>query len=138
MIYLIESLKKVLVGSRFLDGDIVKDRRFGGFCNCGGIMFQKIWVAIGDCEILISECEKCWKNQAYIFNSKRFIRKEDVNVITRDKFKEYLQSFLELNEFTSLINALNGYEYDLKAFESAKNKLEALNLKIDEISDLLK
>ncbi|MCS7121938.1 MAG: hypothetical protein NZ895_05005 [Archaeoglobaceae archaeon] len=58
-----------------MDCEEVKENLFGGFCNCGSVMRQRFWAKSDELEILIFECEKCWKNEALIFKNRTYINR---------------------------------------------------------------
>ncbi len=135
---LVEPLKKVIIEDRAIKGDEVRGSKFGGFCNCGGIMHQKFWIQNGAKEILISECEKCWKNEAMIFNSRRFVGKQEVRVLSKSEFIEYLRSILSDLEFEAVLGKARGSAYKPAALTRAKKKLTEMDLSIDEVIEVLK
>ncbi|MCS7118845.1 MAG: hypothetical protein RMH75_02235 [Archaeoglobaceae archaeon] len=138
MIYLLEPIKKVVIEDIAYVGKEVKEKYFGGFCECGGMMFQKIWLDIEKTKILISECEKCWKNSAYFFNSYRFTKKEEVRVVEKIGFTEYLRSFLSDLEIEALIGKARDRSYKPSDLSRAKKKLNDMNISIEELIGVLK
>lgn len=135
---MVEPLKKLLINGKAVSGEFVKERLFGGFCNCGGVMLQKLWINSEDEAILIAECEKCWKNQAKIFNSLSFIGQTDVTVLDKSKFKQFLNKVLSGSEYEALVNKALGQDYQPSALSRAKKKLAEMNLEIDDVLDILK
>ncbi len=138
MMLVVEPLKKVIIDNRVLRSEEVKDKKFGGFCTCGGLMHQKFWIQNGSKEILISECEKCWRNEALIFNSKRFVGREEVTVLNKADFIKYLRDMLTEVEFESLIKKASNSSYKPSALSRAKKKLGEMGLGIDEVLELLR
>ncbi len=134
----VEPLKRVIIDDKALKGEEVREKKFGGFCSCGGIMHQKLWIRNGANEILISECEKCWKNEAMIFNSRRFVRKEDVAVLSRSEFMEFLKEILSDTEFEAVLNKAKGSSYKPSALSRAKKKLAERDIELDEVIEILK
>ncbi|HDN73598.1 MAG TPA: hypothetical protein ENG16_01065 [Archaeoglobus sp.] len=134
----LEPLKKAIVNHRAVNLEEITAKKFGGFCSCGGVMFQKSWVRNENREILISECERCWKIEALVFNSRRFVRKEDVIIIKGDDFVNFLRDFLSESEFEAVIGKAKGNKYKPTALSRAKKRLSNLNLNIDEVLTLLK
>ncbi len=137
MIRLIEPLRKVILDGVAYSGVEVQDELFGGFCDCGGIMFQKLWIENETRKILISECEKCWKNEATIFNSLRFEGKQDVEVLGRHEFKKFLSEVLDESELEALINRAKNREYHPMKYSSAKKKISKMKLEVEEVLELL-
>lgn len=138
MIKLVEPLKKVILEDTAYAGEEVEEKFFGGFCECGGLMLQKLWVQSGNKRILISECEKCWKNKAIVFSSFKFEEKRDVDVLNRHEFAEYLKNFLTDSEFEALLNKAKGREFQSIAYSNAKKKLLDMNFTIEEVLDILR
>ncbi len=133
MIY-IEPLDKLITEKGTLMGERVRENFFGGFCGCGGIMYQKTWFQDGNGSILISECEKCWKNEALNFNGETPVgTKKEIRVIERAEFKEFLKEVLSNAEFEAVLAKSSGEEYNSNALSRAKKKLEELNLTLDEV-----
>lgn len=138
MIYLLEPLKKIIVEDVSYLGQEVKQKYFGGFCDCGGKMFQKFWINVEATRIMISECEKCWKNSAYFFNSTKFLRKEDVFVVERNSIVEFLRNYLSDLELEALIAKAKDYSYKPVDLSRAKKKLNDMGLSLEEILAILK
>ncbi|MEM2726855.1 MAG: hypothetical protein QXV61_01170 [Archaeoglobaceae archaeon] len=138
MIHLIEPLRKAIVDNVAYNADEVTEKIFGGFCDCGGSMFQKFWLKLEGMRILISECEKCWKNHAYVFNSAKFIKKEDVKLIAKSEVLEYLKSFLTDLEVEAIIGKAQNRLYKPQDFARAKKKLSEMNLPFEVVANLLK
>ncbi|MCS7144350.1 MAG: hypothetical protein NZ879_04945 [Archaeoglobaceae archaeon] len=138
MIYLIEQIRKVVIDNMAYSVDDVSEKVFGGFCDCGGSMFQKFWLRLEGMSILISECEKCWKNHAYIFNSTKFIKKEDVKLIAKNEIVDYLKSFLTDLEVEAIIGKAQDRVYKPQDLVRAKRKLSDMNLPFEGLVNLLK
>lgn len=138
MIYFLEPLKKVVIEDLGYSGEEVKRRSFGGFCDCGGKMFQKLWVKIENTRIMISECEKCWKNSAYFFNSLKFLRKEDVSVIEKSAILDFLKNYLSDLELEALVAKAKDKVYKPVDLSRAKKKLSEMNFSLEEILPVLK
>ncbi|MEM0350877.1 MAG: hypothetical protein QXR27_01800 [Archaeoglobaceae archaeon] len=138
MIYLLEPIKKVVIEDIAYSGEEVKEKFFGGFCDCGGIMLQKIWLNVENLRILISECEKCWKNSAYFFNSRKFIKKEEVKVVGRGEFVEYLKNYLSDLEIEAIIEKAKGKPYRPSDLSRAKKKLNDMNISLEEVIETIK
>jgi hypothetical protein len=138
MIILIEPIRKVIIEDRAFDCKPVSENYFGGFCDCGGLMIQKFWVENENKSILISECERCWNNEAMIFDSKTFRGKEKVTVYDRFRIKDYLSEVLSFGELEAIVNKVRGKSYKPSSLSRAKKKLESLDLDFNEILQLLK
>jgi hypothetical protein len=121
------------INGNFISGEKVRDRVFGGFCTCGGIMFQKLWFDADGKSILVSECEKCWRNEAMTFNKNRFISREEIEVIDRREFKDMLKNFLSTSEYDALQSKLRDEEYNYNAFSRAKKKIEEIGLTLEDV-----
>ncbi len=109
----------------------VNRRLFGGFCSCGGIMSQIGWIKN---EIMLSECDKCWKIEAFRFNGKKFIERFEVEV---ERLRDFLNRILTLSEFEALENKAKNRDYNYSAYSRAKKKLEEMNFNVDEILSFL-
>ncbi|MCS7130838.1 MAG: hypothetical protein NZ872_05410 [Archaeoglobaceae archaeon] len=138
MIHLIEQIKRVVIDNIAYSVEDIKERIFGGFCDCGGSMLQKFWLNLEEMRILISECEKCWKNHAYVFNSTKFIKKEDVKLIAKGEILEYLKNFLTDLEIEAMIGKAQNRVYKPQDLARAKKKLLEMNLPFESLTDLLK
>lgn len=138
MIFLLEPLKKVVVEDLGYSGEVVEEKRFGGFCDCGGKMFQRIWVKLENTKIMISECEKCWKNSAYFFNFTKFLRKEDVQVVDKNAIVEFFKNYLSDLEIEALIAKARNRAYKPSDFSRAKKKLDEMNFSVEEVLSVLK
>ncbi len=133
MIYYLDPLSIVLIDGKAFRAEKVNGNVFGGFCRCGGIMVQRAWV--GD-NLMISECEKCWRVEAFFFNGRRLIERRDVEVFYRRNIKDFLKLFLTNSELEALIlKAKTGEER--REFESARRKLEGLSIDVKELLSLL-
>jgi hypothetical protein len=100
-------------------------------------MFQKAWVNVDGHNIVISECEKCWKNEAMEFNNLNLISRSAVKVVERANIYEFLKGFLTDNELESIRDKVRGKEYNYSAFSRAKKKLEEVGLDYREIAYLI-
>lgn len=138
MIHLIEPIRRAVIDSVAYNLNEVNEKIFGGFCECGGSMLQKFWLNLEGMRVLISECEKCWKNQAYIFNSTRFIKKEDVKIISKSDVVDYLKNFLTDLELEAVIGKAKNKVYKPQDFARAKKKLSEINLPFELVENLLK
>jgi len=138
MIYLIEPLRKAVIDGVAYSVEEVNEDLFGGFCNCGGKMFQKFWLNLETTRILFSECEKCWKNHAYIFNSTKFLKKEEVNLVEKGGLLEYLKTFLTDLELEALVSRAQNRVYKPQDLARAKKKLSEINLPFEELLESLK
>ncbi len=138
MIRLVEPLKKIILDDTVFNGEEVQEELFGGFCRCGGLMFQKLWIKSENRRILVCECEKCWKNEAIFFNSSKFETRQDVEVLGRYEFMDYLKQILTESEFEAVLNKARNKEFQTIAYSNAKKKLSNMNFKMEEILDLLR
>ncbi len=138
MIFLLESLKKVVIEDLSYSGEEVTQKRFGGFCECGGKMFQKLWVNVENTRIMISECEKCWNHSAYFFNSTKFLRKENVHVIEKNAIVEFLKNYLTDLEIEALIAKARDKVYKPVDLSRAKRKLNDMKISLEEVLAILK
>ncbi len=122
-----------------IDGKAVKVERvdgnlFGGFCKCGGLMIQRGWV---DESIMISECERCWRVEAFVFNGRRLIERRDVVTVYRQNITEFLREILSPSEFEAIVNRAKNVQYNYNAFSRAKKKLEDLKMSPEEVLRLI-
>jgi hypothetical protein len=138
MMRLVEPLGKLILNGIGYSGEGVEEGLFGGFCHCGGVMYQKFWFKTDNESILVSECEKCWKHKAMIFNSTSFVGCEDVEVLGRYEFVEFLKEVLSEKEFEALVRKANGDEFNSIAYSNAKKKLKELNIDPSEVQNLIK
>jgi hypothetical protein len=138
MIHLIEPIKMVVIENLAYNVNDVSEKLFGGFCGCGGRMLQKFWLNLEGMRVLFSECEKCWKNHAYVFNSIKFLRKEEVRVIGKGEILDYLKNFLTELEVEALLNKAQNRAYKPQDLARVKKKLSDMNLPLEEILSLLK
>jgi hypothetical protein len=130
---LIEPLTKILVNRCTVTGEKVKERVFGGFCVCGGIMYQKSWFKLDNDVIIVSECDKCWRNEAMLFNGKALALREEIKVVDRTSFRKFLKESLTTAEYEALESKLRNGKYNYNAFSRAKKKLEEMGLSVEEI-----
>ncbi|MEM1578170.1 MAG: hypothetical protein QXN34_03190 [Archaeoglobaceae archaeon] len=138
MIHYIEPIKRVVLDDIAYNGETVNGKIFGGFCDCGGSMFQKVWLKIENLRILISECEKCWKNSAYFFNSTKFVKKEEAKVIEKSNFIEYLKNYLSDLEIQAMLEKAKGKPYKPADLSRAKKKLTEMNFSFEDVLEVLK
>lgn len=138
MIHLIEPIKRAVIDNVAYNLNEVNEKIFGGFCECGGSMLQKFWLSLEGMKVLISECEKCWKNQAYVFNSNRFIKKDDVKIIAKTEILDYLRNFLTDLELEAVIGKAKNRVYKPQDLARAKKKLSEINLPFELVENLLK
>ncbi|AGK60822.1 hypothetical protein Asulf_00813 [Archaeoglobus sulfaticallidus PM70-1] len=135
---LIEPINRLIFRDRAIKGERVKGKYFGGFCTCGGIMYQKSWFAEDGKLILVSECEKCWKNEAMVFNNNTPVgQKEEVKTIERPYLEDVLEELLSPSEFEAVMAKARGENYNPTAFSRAKKRLSDFNLDLDEILSYL-
>jgi len=132
---LLEPFSVLLVDGNALKVERVDGNVFGGFCKCGGIMVQKAW--IGE-RILLSECEKCWRVEAFIFNGRKLMSREEVKVIYRQNIDEFLRDILSPAELDAIYRKAKNTTYNYNAFSRAKRKLEELSIDVNEIIGLLR
>ncbi len=138
MIHLIEPIKIAVIENVAYSVQDVSEKLFGGFCDCGGKMLQKFWLNLEGMRVLFSECEKCWKNHAYFFNSTKFLKKEEVKVIGREGILDYLKNFLTDLEIEALLSKAQNKVYKPQDLARAKKKLSDMNLPFEEIASLLR
>lgn len=137
MLIYIEPLTKVFIDGKMYDGTKIRDKLFGGFCECGGLMHQKIWVNANGRNFLISECEKCWKNEVMEFNNLSLVNRSIVKVIDRGNIRDFIKEFLTDTEIEAIKNKVMGKDYNYNAFSRAKKKLEEIGLEYKDISHLI-
>ena len=133
-IFFIDPFSVVLMDDKAFKAEKVNESVFGGFCKCGGIMLQKAWV---DDTLMISECERCWKVEAFRFNGKKLVERCDVVVIYRQNLSEFLKEILSPAEFEAVQNKAKNLPYSYNAFSRAKKKLEEMKLDVDEVLKIL-
>ncbi len=133
---LIEPLIKLIIENKIYDGKKANKKYFGGFCKCGGIMYQKFWFETKYLSMLVSECEKCWRHELLSFNGTELAWRKDVKVINKSNFVNFLKDKLNDSELKALIASISGTEYNNEHFNSAKKKLENINLSIEEVKAL--
>jgi len=130
----IEPLNRLIKDNKAFKGEKVREEYFGGFCECGGIMFQKSWFSDDGARFLISECEKCWKNELISFNGNQLAgEKEEVQVIDRVELREFLREYLSPSEYEALVSKGRGESYNSSALSRAKRRLEDIGITIEEI-----
>jgi len=130
----IEPLSVVILDGRAFKADRVRKQLFGGFCKCGGRMVQKAWVGES---ILISECEKCWRTEAFRFNGRRLVERREVEVVSKRNVKDFLSDVLTPTEFDAVMDRAKGRQYNYGAFSRARRKLENMGLNVEELLTLL-
>lgn len=135
MILFIDPFSVVILEDKAVKAERVNGNIFGGFCRCGGIMLQKAWI---DDTLMISECERCWKVEAFRFNGRRLIDRCDVKVIYRQNIVDFLREILSPSEFEAILNKAKNVQYNYNAYSRAKKKLEDLKLNVEEILNLIK
>ncbi|MFO7966108.1 MAG: hypothetical protein R6U44_00720 [Archaeoglobaceae archaeon] len=134
---LIEHLYKMQVNSHFFEGEKVRDSIFGGFCDCSGTMFQKMWFDLNGKSTLISECEKCWKNEAMIFDGSELTSREEIEVVDRRDFSSVLKSILSNSEYEALNSKWQSRDYNYNAYSRAKKKLNEVGLSPEEVTSYI-
>ncbi len=133
MIY-VEPINRLIRDKKAVKGEKVNQKYFGGFCECGGIMYQKSWFHYDSHSILISECEKCWKNEFMNFNGRtKTGSKGKIQVIERSDFREFIRDLLSTSEFEAVLSKSRGESYNASALSRAKKKLEEMDLPFDEV-----
>ncbi len=136
-VIIIEPLNSIVFDGRTISGKRVNCRLFGGFCDCGGVMYQKAQFKNGKYGILVSECEKCWKNKALVFSDDGKVKsKLDVRVVDRSTISDFIRSVLSSSEFQALLSKVSGETYSYTTFSRAKKKLENMGIDIDKILGL--
>ncbi|MDK2876083.1 MAG: hypothetical protein PWQ22_493 [Archaeoglobaceae archaeon] len=138
MIHLIEPIKIAVIDNVAYSISEVNEKLFGGFCECGGKMLQKFWLNMEGLRVLFSECEKCWKNHAYFFNSTKFLRKEDVRLIEKGEILDFLKNYLTDLEIEALVNKAQNKLYKPQDLARAKKKLLDMNFPFEDLVSLLK
>lgn len=138
MIHLIEPIKIAVIDNLAYSINEVSEKLFGGFCECGGKMLQKFWLNLEGLRVLFSECEKCWKNHAYIFNSTKFLKREEVGLIGKGEILDFLKKFLTDLEVEALVNKAQNKLYKPQDLARAKKKLLDMNFPLEELFYLLK
>jgi len=134
---LIEHLTKMQVNGNFVSGEKVKEQIFGGFCTCGGVMFQKLWFNVDGKLILVSECEKCWRNEAMVFNRNELVSRDEVRVVDRRNFSDVILEILTEKEYNAIQAKINNKEYSPSTLSNAKKKLSNVGLSIEEITSYI-
>ncbi|MDK2796399.1 MAG: hypothetical protein PWQ58_1598 [Archaeoglobaceae archaeon] len=138
MIHLIEPIKIAVIDNVAYNISEVNEKLFGGFCECGGKMLQKFWLNMEELRVLFSECEKCWKNHAYFFNSTKFLRKEEVRLIEKGEILDFLKNYLTDLEIEALVNKAQNKLYKPQDLARAKKKLLDMNFPFEDLVSLLK
>jgi len=138
MIKLIEPLKKLIIDGLAVSGEEVEDQLFGGFCDCGSLMYQRFWFTKESEKILVSECDRCWKYKAMIFNSHSFVSHQSVDVIGKHDFIEFLQKTIGNREFEALLRKSKNEEFDPLHYSKAKKMLASMNLDVEEVLNQIK
>ncbi len=132
----IEPMNTLILDGEALEGRRVNNELFGGFCECGGVMLQKAVFQSGKKNVILSECERCWKNRAMILENGE-VDVKDVRVVNRGKMSEFLKEILSDSELEAIRNKAKGREYSYTSFSKAKKKLEKLGLDVGEVMKLL-
>ncbi len=135
----LEPLESIIFDGRVIKGIKVKEKTFGGFCECGGVMYQKMRFIDSKTGILVSECDKCWKNDALIISmlDGRVMDRADLKLVDRSNFPEFLKKILSESEFKAVIAKAYGKEYNPSSYSKAKRKLEEMNLEISTILSII-
>lgn len=128
----VEPLKLLICDNEASKG-VKAERIFGGFCECGGIMFQKSWHLINGRKLLVSECDKCWKVKAYAFSGLDLVDTFEVKTYTRANLLDLLRELLSEAEFNAVVEKFNGGNYNYSALSRAKKKLENLGVDFEEL-----
>jgi len=134
MIYYLDPFSIVLVNGKAFKAEKVNGSVFGGFCRCGGIMLQRAWV--GD-RLMISECEKCWRVEAFLFNGRKLVERRDVEVFYRQNIGDFLKTVLSKSEFEALLMKARNRKFNERDFIRAKRKLEEIKIDVGEVLKML-
>ncbi len=130
----VEPLSVVILNGRAFKAERIRGDLFGGFCKCGGRMIQKAWVKEN---ILISECERCWRTEAFRFNDRKLVERCEVEVISKRNVRDLLSKVLTPSEFDAVMNKAEGRQYNYNAFSRAKRRLEEMGLNVEDVLTLL-
>ena len=130
----VEPLSVVILNGRAFKAERVREDLFGGFCKCGGRMVQKAWVGES---ILISECERCWRTEAFRFNGRRLVERCEVEVVSKRNVRDLLSKVLTPSEFDAVVDRAEGRQYNYNAFSRARKRLEEMGLSVEEVLSLL-
>ncbi len=127
----IESLKTLIYNGKAIKG--IESRGFGGFCKCDGIMVQKTWHESDSLQILVAECENCWRTEILVFSGSKLVDRREVRVITRNEIRGFLSERLSVSELEAILDKAKGDDYNYGSFSRAKKKLESIGLDVNEI-----
>ncbi len=134
----IEPMNTLIIDGEALEGEKVREELFGGFCECGGVMLQKAIFQSERRSVILSECERCWKNRAIVFGDDRKVEEiREVKVVNRGKIPEFLKELLSDAELEAIRDKAKGREYSYASFSKAKKKLENIGLDVSELIRLL-
>ena len=128
----VEPLKLLICGNEASKG-VKAERIFGGFCDCGGIMFQKSWHVLNGRKLLVSECDKCWKVKAYAFSGVELVETFELETYSRANLLDLLKELLSEAEYAAIVEKFNGGNYNYSAFSRAKKKLESMGFDFEEL-----
>jgi len=131
--YLIVPIQKLFFNDRVFDLKKVDGNVFGGFCHCGGEMYQKAWV---EDWMMISECERCWRVEGFLFENKRFVERFEIEVV--EDVKDFLSEVLTPAELEAIVNKAKNANYNYNAFSRAKKRLEVMNLNVEDVIKALR
>lgn len=133
-VVVIEPLNSLVFEGKAIPGKRVNSKLFGGFCECGGIMYQKAKFKKDKFGILVSECEKCWRNQALVLSvDGELVSKVDVKVIDRSSISDFIRNILSSSEYKALISKASGGKYSYPVFSKAKRKLESMGINVNDL-----
>ena len=132
----IEPMNTLILDGKAIEGERVNGEMFGGFCDCGGVMLQKAVFRGNERNVILSECERCWKNRAMVFEDEN-VSVRDVEVINRGRIREFLGEFLSESELEAVKDKARGRDYSYASFSKAKKKIENMGLDISELMRLL-
>ncbi len=132
----VEPLKLLIYESEASRGEKAENY-FGGFCECGGVMYQKSWHNVNGKKLLVSECEKCWKVKAFAFSGLDLVESFELKLYSRGNIKELLKDILTDVEYQAVLEKLNGGNYNYSAFSRAKKKVESLGIRFEELASYL-
>jgi len=110
---------------------------FGGFCECGGTLIQRTWHNINGRDILISECDRCWRFKLIAFVEYEVYEISDVVSFNRNNLREFFKSFLSEAEYEAVMTKIEGKNYNYSAFSRAKKRFEEMGLDIDSFLKLI-
>jgi len=96
-------------------------------------MYQKAWV---DYWLMISECERCWRVEGFLFENKRFVERFEIEVV--EDLRDFLSEVLTPAELEAVINKAKNANYNYNAFSRAKKRLEVMNLNVEDVIKALR